>query len=355
MLGDSAICVGFGLASRYGPKRFAELFAQLRGELAGLDVVVGNLETVLSPTVTTYRRWADRQMRGYLSFAPALRQVGFTVLNVANNHAMQHGPEAFRETVGALGAADIAVCGLRGTAPWSSAPVVVRTAAGGQSVGVLGYCLRPRQFDAGEPPYAEGTPAGIVSDVGRLRDLVDVVVVSLHWGEEFVTQPSVDETHLGRAVVDAGATLVVGHHPHVVRPVESYAGGVIAYSLGNLVSDQVWHPETRSGLVLRCAIQDRRLTSLDLHRTWSTDRYVPELAQEPVIVVESPAALEAGAYARAARRALTGQRAARYRHALRHLHQYPGTILAQLLGVTLRNKVLAVVRRLAVTPWRGEE
>ena len=78
---------------------------------------------------------------------------------------------------------------------------------------------------------------------------MDVVVVSLHWGEEFVDQPSMQEVELGHAVIDAGATAVLGHHRHVVRPVERYRHGVIAYSLGNLIGDMVWYTAFRRGAI----------------------------------------------------------------------------------------------------------
>lgn len=77
----------------------------------------------------------------------------------------------------------------------------------------------------------------IVEDIAKLRDKVDVVIVTVHWGKEYVNEPTAEQRLLAHAAVDAGAHLVLGHHPHVLQGIEFYKDGVIAYSLGNFVFD----------------------------------------------------------------------------------------------------------------------
>jgi len=215
-LGDSPTSVGFGFGSRFADSDLTSVLDGIRPALRA-DVVFGNLEVPLSPRSSATSSLSSRQMRGDPRFAPMLRAAGFTVLNVANNHAVQHGVDAFHDSVAALRAAGIAPCGLRGAAPWASAPAIL--VANSVRVGILAYCLRPRQYGDAEPPYAEGSPDEIGADVRRVSADVDCVLVSLHWGEEFVPVPSVEEASFARSLIDAGATLILGHHPHVARPV----------------------------------------------------------------------------------------------------------------------------------------
>jgi poly-gamma-glutamate synthesis protein (capsule biosynthesis protein) len=101
------------------------------------------------------------------------------------------------------------------------------------------------------------------------------VICSVHWGVEFVRHPSAAEETLGRQMVDAGADLVIGHHPHVVRRVERYRRGLIAYSLGNFVFDMMWSPWLRTGLVLRVRLSRNGVEDYQTDLVWIGDDYQP--------------------------------------------------------------------------------
>jgi len=350
-LGDSSISLGYGFRSRYqGREDLGGLFDGVRTALAA-DIVFGNLECTLSNAGLVPSQWQSAQMRGHPAFAAALRQAGFTVLNVANNHAVQHGPETFRETVALLRSMGVETCGVRGEDPWCTAPAVLQTAQGGR-VGVLGYCLRPRQYDVSEPPYAEGDAESIQADVRRLRRDVDHVIVSLHWGEEFVDTPSAAEVATARSLIDAGATLVLGHHPHVVRPVERYGDGVVAYSLGNFVGDMVWYPPLRHGLLLRCVLRDGAAPDAQLLATRIDDAYRPTLESRQTMAApeQRVVGLAPGQYDREIRRTIQAQRKAGYLHALRNLRRYPLRVIAQLARVTLQHKLASLWPSLSREP-----
>lgn len=342
-LGDSAICPGFGVASRWGPEDADRLLEGLGRRLAA-DLSIINLETVLSSAGLNEDDWASMQMRGHRRYAAALARAGVTVAGVANNHAFQHGPDAFGETVSALEEAGIAVCGIAGEGPWRARPA--RLDVRGRSVGVLAYSMRPRQYSSDVPPYAEGREPDILADVRRLREQTDHVAVSLHWGEEFVDRPSGAEVALGRALVHAGASLVVGHHPHVLRPVERFERGVIAYSLGNLVSDMVWYEPLRRGAILTGELRPEGVATLALSRTWIADDLAPRVVEEePDPAVADLEGLEPTSYARAVSETVGTQRRHAYRYALRNLHRYPTRLLLQLARRTARNKLAALAGR----------
>jgi gamma-polyglutamate biosynthesis protein CapA len=343
LLGDSPICVGFGLRSRYPGRALATALAPISPLLRAADIGFGNLECTLSETGLRPRNWRSVQLRGMPEYASVLNDAGFSILSVTNNHATQHGDETFRQTVEILRDQGVAVCGVRGEGGWSCRPEVISVR--GRDVGVLAYNLRPRQYSLHEPPYAEGEAAAIIADVRRLRSTVDRLVVSMHWGEEFVGMPSRSEVDLGHRIVDAGADLLLGHHPHVARPVERFGDGLIAYSLGNAVADMVWQPSLRRGLLLDAVLggDEYRVIPLEID-----DSFTPRLASlDAAWGALSPdgVGLPEGEYSTAVRATVNSQRAAAYRYAAARIHRFPPRVLAQLAMTTIRNKVAAVTAR----------
>ncbi|HEX6052851.1 MAG TPA: CapA family protein [Gemmatimonadaceae bacterium] len=350
-LGDSPTSVGYGFYSRYANSPLEDLFTGLQSATSGADILFGNLETTLVPPEPGELRRSALQLRGETEFAASLRRVGFDVLNVANNHAIQHGTDTFRQTVATLREAGIACCGVRGTDGWASEPAVLQR--GGQDVGFLGYCLRPRQYGAELPPYAEGDTASICRDVERLRATGALVLVSLHWGEEFVSRPSSAEVAMAHAIIDAGAVAILGHHPHVTRPVERYHSRLIAYSLGNLIGDMTWYAPFRTGAILRCDLADGGIVGESVSATRLSDDYRPSLDPRsvvPVVTTDELHPLEEGAYERAIAKSMREQRVAAYRAAVLNIRRMPPGVLLQLVRETLRNKVDAVRERLVARP-----
>jgi poly-gamma-glutamate synthesis protein (capsule biosynthesis protein) len=343
MLGDSAICTGYGFASRYPDPIAADVIAGLRPLFDEADVVFGNLECALSELRHAPRDWASTQLRGRPSFAAALRRAGFNVLNVANNHASQHGDDAFEDTLGHLRDAGIDCVGVRGSGEWCSEPVIAT--ASGLRLGFLGYCARPRQYSSRTPPFAEGTPDEMCADIARLRTDVDHVIVSLHWGEEYVTLPSVSEVALAHRLVEAGASALLGHHPHVVRPVERHRGSVIAYSLGNFVSDMIWYAPFRKTLLVSMELSSE-VGAATAELLDVTDAYVPSRAtqREMLPLSTSVHALDDLTYQRDVARTIGANRAAMYLHAAKNAHRFRFPTQLRLLDVTARNKISAILR-----------
>lgn len=341
MLGDSSVCVGFGFHSSY-PRDASPAFAQVKDLLRRHEIVVGNLECLLTPIGAGATRFRTDQMRGDPEYARDLRAAGFTALSVANNHAMQHGRAAFDATVASLEAAGIAIVGIKGADDWCAKPVIVRTRAG-RRVGILGYCWRPRQYDSSVPPYAEGDIEQVERDVRRLRAVTDDVVVSLHWGEEFVARPSADEVAHARRIIDAGASVLAGHHPHVARTVERYEDGIICYSLGNLVTDMTWETKLREGLIMTCELTGGSPRAVRVFGTHVNRGYAPELTGErPASSPSETVALSAQEYRAAVRQTVARQRIASYLHAARNASRFPFPVFVTLVATTVRNKLLAL-------------
>jgi poly-gamma-glutamate synthesis protein (capsule biosynthesis protein) len=350
-LGDHPLCTGFGTHSRSRRKAPAFPFEHVSGVLSSADLRFGNLECTLSERGLRPHDYHSVQMRGHAGYLSGLVDTGFHVLNVANNHSMQHGPEPFEDTVKMLSEAGIGVCGIaRGTA---SAAVVVTVKD--LRVGFLGYTLRPRQYFTETPLYAEGSPESMVTDVRALRPDCDVLVVSLHWGDEFIDRPSPADVDVAHSIVDAGADLIVGHHPHVLRGVERYGRGWIVYSLGNFVCDMLWGEELRETAICECRLTREGVADVRLIPVRINDACQPvPLAGDAAARLEQRLATLGSALARpaadrapgaaaeyeaAAYRAHSEQRARSHRYFLRNAYRFPPRILAGQLTTYVRNRL----------------
>jgi hypothetical protein len=212
-------------------------FAQVGDYLRSADAAIGNLEGALTVHPTTRKVTGTGRSFAFrfpLHYGRLFRESGFRVLNVANNHSHDFGDVGFAETLRVLGEADVAVAGVKG----SFASVELK----GLRVAVIGFGFHPRHDTIQDL-------AGARRLVARAREQNQVVVVTFHGGAEggdAVWHADEVETFLGenrgnsvafsRAVIDAGADVVVGHGPHVLRSIECYRGRPIFYSLGNFIS-----------------------------------------------------------------------------------------------------------------------
>jgi poly-gamma-glutamate synthesis protein (capsule biosynthesis protein) len=275
-MGDSPEGVGGGVHAVFERVRDANPqypFEHTQPIFDGAGIVFGNLEVVLSHMDLVRWKLSSMEMRGHPDSADRIAAAGFTVLNVANNHMMQHGIGPFSDTVETLRRRGIGVAGLAAPDHRHAIPQVL--SVNGLTATVLGYAFEPDQYAAGPLGYAFGPACDIPAQVAAAKKQTDIVICSLHWGVEFVGHPSVAEEELGRRIVDAGADLVIGHHPHVIRRVERYGHGLIAYSLGNFVFDMLWNPALRTGLVLRVVLSKKGIESYDTELVWIGDDYQP--------------------------------------------------------------------------------
>lgn len=209
-------------------------FVHMRQFFNGAQVVFGNLEGPL-----TTRGKPDKE-KTYVFRSPpdkvsqALKNAGFTVVSLANNHTLDYGADGLADTMQALDSVGVAHTGAGANVHEARRPVIVNAA--GKRIAILAYSLTlPENFYAGRktPGTAFGHEAFIRTDVEDARRQADIVLVSFHWGQEGKTSLREYQTRLGRLAIDAGAVAVIGHHPHILQGVEQYKDGVILYSLGN--------------------------------------------------------------------------------------------------------------------------
>jgi poly-gamma-glutamate capsule biosynthesis protein CapA/YwtB (metallophosphatase superfamily) len=236
--------------------------------LKSFDLTIGNLECVVSsmgqPVANKpYHFRADPR-----SFE-RLNAAGFDIVSLANNHSGDFGRAAFTDMLAQLPAHGLQPVGGGLTLAAAHTPVIttVRTT----TVGLLAYCeVAPTSFAAtrSSPGHAWLDPVLMRSDIVALRGHVDFLIVFTHWGIEYQKAESGHQQSLARRAIEAGADFVVGSHPHVIQPSETYAGRTIVYSLGNFVFDEMLSDDVRRGEVLALTLQGRQLLDWSLRSSY---------------------------------------------------------------------------------------
>lgn len=197
----------------------------------------------------------------YFSFKPdgvdAMTRAGFNIVNLANNHTFNQREKGFDDTHRILSE---------------------------KGVNYFGIPIKSREKDVYIENFGGGTVAFIgyddvlsAIDIENAKELIvkmaeenDYVIVSVHWGEEYKVHQNNHQEELGHMFVDAGADAVIGHHPHVVQPMEMYNGKPIFYSLGNFVFDQYFSQNTQQGLAVHMIFEkkyfgDEEETLIEFH------------------------------------------------------------------------------------------
>ncbi|MDQ2774874.1 MAG: CapA family protein [Acidobacteriota bacterium] len=220
-------------------------FRKLAPMMSAADITFINLETPFSDKGPYYP--------GGLIFHAApdmiagLELAGVDIVSTANNHSRDCGPHGVEFTVSWLRSHGILPLGSSESADTTHQGVVIQRK--GVRFGFLGYTFDQQNGNWRDidDRIAMADPAVMTRDVAALRPRVDVVIVSMHSGIEYKPKPTATQIAFAHAAIDAGAKLVVGHHPHVIEPEESYRGGLIFYSLGNFIFDQYQREQTQHG------------------------------------------------------------------------------------------------------------
>jgi poly-gamma-glutamate synthesis protein (capsule biosynthesis protein) len=270
MLGESPLCLGRGVSSAIRKRGPDHPFVHVVDCLKDGDLVFGNLEAVLSNSGAKRGYVRSLALRGDPKAAEGLKCAGFNVFSLANNHALEHGPEALEETMCALKEQGIGYVGVGASLKEGRTPLILSSK--GAAVAFLAYCLVHDKTAYVSVDY----PKGICDDVAKARTKADLVVVSLHWGSEYIHKPSPVQVRLAHDIIDSGCAVILGHHPHVLQGIERYSGGLIAYSLGNFVFD-MWGRSTRESAILKVALSKSGVKDIEVVPVRINGSYQPEV------------------------------------------------------------------------------
>jgi poly-gamma-glutamate synthesis protein (capsule biosynthesis protein) len=215
------------------------VFAGIAPVLRSADVAWVNLESPLT-TISDPYPGKDVHFQGDPRLAAGLADAGIDVVNMANNHAVDQGQASLLDSIRRVEAVGIRVVGAGKNAAAARRPAIIRTSSGA-TVGFLGWT------DIIWPGYEAGAGPGVATArtdmrlveqaIRQLKRRVDYVVVCFHWGVEYTDTPVAAQIAEAHAAIDAGADMVIGHHPHVLQGAQLYRGHFIIYSLGDLVFD----------------------------------------------------------------------------------------------------------------------
>ncbi|MGA8941351.1 MAG: CapA family protein [Thermoactinomyces sp.] len=244
---------------------YDSLFKYVRPYLEHSDYITGNFDQ----PVTEQEGYPEADKRMHVSTSPevaeTLKKAGFTTVNLANNHMKDFGRQGLLDTLKAF--QEVKIDPVGAGYDLRDATEISYETVKGIKIATLGFSdLLPKDFRASSKRsgVAPADPDIFFRNVAKAKKNADLVIVHMHWGEEYDSGFHPRQRDLGHALVDAGADIVIGHHPHVLEPVEVYKRGVIFYSLGNFISDQGWS-RTRESVLAQYKILDHGKVQLELH------------------------------------------------------------------------------------------
>jgi poly-gamma-glutamate synthesis protein (capsule biosynthesis protein) len=203
------------------------------------DLTIANLEGPITSFKSKLVNDSGKAISGFQftfdnKVAPALKNVGIDIVSLANNHTDNFGQEGLNQTRKTLSENDVMYFGSPRNNP---AYTATSTCVNDICIGVIGW----HEFSYANDQF-------IVDKIKEMRPTVDYLVMYPHWGTEYSLTPNKKQIKLAHEWIDAGADVVIGHHPHVVQTVEEYKGKYIFYSLGNFIFDQYFSFNTTHGI-----------------------------------------------------------------------------------------------------------
>lgn len=240
------------------------------------DILFGNLEVVLSKKGKKADKFAliytDPGKVKYLNNAK------FDVLNIANNHILDRDYVGLKNTIDVLNQNNLNYIGIN----ILSKNREVLLEKDGIIFGFLGYTDGIYELED-NIEISVINKENILNDVTTLKNKCDFVIVSLHWGIENVFYPSPKQITIAREIIDAGATLILGHHPHVIQGLEKYKNGLIAYSLGNFNFDtKLSKSKTDKSIILSVNLNRNGILDYKIDPIEINENYMPMFVKDEI-------------------------------------------------------------------------
>ena len=220
------------------------------------NITFGNLEAPIienCPTTSSGMIFCART-----ESVEGLKFAGFDILSLANNHILNYGQTGIEQTINLLNKNNIL--------PSQGNNITIKQ-FNNLRFGFLSFDLVTYPQTSLIPQISQNLPKA------------DVLIVSLHWGNEYQKEPTEAQKKLAHEIIDAGAKIIIGHHPHVTQPVEEYNGGLIFYSLGNFVFDQNWSEETKKGEIAKIIFEGKNIKSYEVIPIYSENYCLPEISK----------------------------------------------------------------------------
>ncbi len=240
-------------------------FLNVSDFLKGGDFVFGNLE---APIINGPKIKAGEMIfRVDENLVPILKDYNFSIFSLANNHILNFGEKGLENTFHLLDQAGIQYVGAgKNFSEAHQAKIIEKNNIKFAFLAYVDKALAyPSAMASDHPGLSIMDEGQVTLDVQQAKKLADFVIVSTHSGNEYQTEPTRNQINFAHAAIDAGADLVIGHHPHVIQPIEKYKNGYIFYSLGNFIFDQMWSQATQEGIALRIIFSPRSIKTIQIY------------------------------------------------------------------------------------------
>ncbi len=270
-VGDILLGRGVGMRLDRQNKGYIYPFEKAAGLLKEGDVVFGNLEESITSSTHSLAGVADGGkyiLKNDVKALEGIKYAGFNILNLANNHILDYYDRGLYDTLELLDKEKIAHSGAGKNLEEARKPALLEKK--GMKVGILSYTDMAELVYKGNPPLkfaASEDRYGVApikyeyieEDIGKLRKDTDLLIISLHWGQEESFDILPEQRELAHKLIDAGADMILGHHPHQFQGIEMYKGKPVVYSMGNFIFDQN-DPENKETFILTMKYEGKRLT-----------------------------------------------------------------------------------------------
>lgn len=213
---------------------YQSILEKVRDLTRSADIAFANLECPLATTGP--HDPPNCIFRADPSTVKVLTDGGFNIVSLANNHTLDAGRQAVLQTLDTLESHDILYCGAHRERERSGEVVVVEAGDPPMRLGFI--ACTDLSFVHGSYNKVDPDRANLVQQIQEARLQCDKLFVSIHWGDEYQSYPNNRQKETAHIAIDAGADVILGHHPHTLQGIEVYNGGLILYSMGNFVFDQ---------------------------------------------------------------------------------------------------------------------
>ncbi len=246
-------------------------FSNVSGLLKQGDVVFANIEAPITESMHSLSKDKKIILKNSPACINALKSAGFNLFSLANNHMLDYYDTGLFDTMKILDQNGFKHSGGGKNLEEARKPAIIEK--NGIRLGLLSYTDMAQYVYAGNPAISYAADTGkagvaprvyesIQEDIEALREQVDLVAISLHWGveESFVITP--EQTEFAHKLLDEGADMILGHHPHQFQGIEIYKGKPVIYSMGNFIFDQN-DPENMETFIVEMTFEEAKLKSLE--------------------------------------------------------------------------------------------
>lgn len=253
---------------------YNKLFENI-SEIKNADILFGNLEGPVSDVGNNVGSIYSFRMNP--SVLDAIKNVGFDIVSFANNHVGDWNVKAFKDTLSRLENIGILKTGAGVNKKEAEKPVIIDK--NGVKFGFIGFSdVGPAWMEArtDNPGILLANDPLLPVIIKNAKKECDILIVSIHWGDEYKVIHNARQEKLAKIAIDNGADMVIGHHPHVIEDVVIYKDKPIVYSLGNFIFDQKFSKNTMRGMLFSATFDGKNLTKTEQKIITLNKKFQPE-------------------------------------------------------------------------------